>query len=1389
VTYLARRFWIAPDQWLGLADAGFLPDPDDEFARALNPAVTSFESIDSIDCLVLLGEPGLGKTTALAGERERLAAAAGSRLVHWVDLGATGQEQELRARIFGAPVYEEWLQGAATLDLLLDGLDEARLRVETIADLILDGLDEADFTRLRLRLTCRSADRHRRLEQVLETRFGSERFGVRELVPLRRTDVAATAAAAGLDPDAFVGEVVSRELQPLANRPLTLRFLVDAAGSEEGLALTAGELYRRGCRLLVTEPDEDRRSAARLDVAQRFAVGARIAAATILSGRAAVLLDESRAATADDADVVQLAGGHESTDAGHIFPVDETAVRETCGTGLFSARGDGRVGWSHQTLGEFLAADYLATRAMPTEQVFGLLTFREGERRKVIPQLREVAGWLATLSPPVFDELLPTDPEVLLRADVARFEDAQRAALVGALLTGVISGDIDQWDLRVRSNLGRLSHRELHDQLAPILNDASAQPQAREIAVTLASACRLEAAAETLAAVAVDEQAALALRTAAVLALADDWAPRPVVERIIPLAIDSVEGDADDELKGAALRAMWPTMLDAGQLFSALTSPKRRNLFGFYAAFLQRDAMAGLRDEDLPTALRWAASRRWGHDRTDGLSRLGEDILIRSWRHTDAPPVLAALVELVQALLVEGVEIVDAPRRELAQVFAEPLPRRAVVSALVTKAVAGDLDIDAVIYSRPSLVDGNDVPWLVEQLMLSLGTPDEAAWAQLVVGQLGRTPHLDLVMDARESSPVLDARTTHWFDAVQVGSAEAVAARERWYRARDLERQQSQAAVSSDTTDLVLSELALCEAGEADAFWRMNLAILGTSRGGPHPLLSADLTQLPAWATAEQDVRARIVAAAEWYLSTADPKPERWFETNMIFHPAWAGYRALVLLAGLAPDRLEALGPHPWRRWAPIIIAWPAGTDVERDNNAELVARCFTAAADVAAELFFRFLDRSIAQTGIAWGIARVARVDLTHLESGLLERVQNRTLPTESRTEILRFLIQRGSAAARELAERMVTLERDTDADTRAAAVATARVLIEDAADVGWPVVWPAFVADVEFGRAVVEAVSSLRHSGAPDRLDEGQLADLFEWLEREFPHAEDPTIPDIVYSPTSRDEVAWWRDQIVSRLASKGTRAALARLDELQSKFPELLWLVRLRRTAQDLVHRSEWTPPAPADVVRLGDRASRRWVTSDADLRDAVVESLNRAQRELQGAPPAAVDLWDTRTARPKNEGELSDWLKRWIANDLRGQGIVVGREVQLRAAPGGALGERPDLLIEAVAGERVDGADVVCVVVEVKGCWNRDLDIAMRSQLADRYLDSEQRRQGIYTVGWFAADNWTGCARRNLEESRAFFATKAAEISAAVGVDITAVTLDCSLPPRRGPARRT
>jgi len=114
-----------------------------------------------------------------------------------------------------------------------------------------------------------------------------------------------------------------------------------------------------------------------------------------------------------------------------------------------------------------------------------------------------------------------------------------------------------------------------------------------------------------------------------------------------------------------------------------------------------------------------------------------------------------------------------------------------------------------------------------------------------------------------------------------------------------------------------------------------------------------------------------------------------------------------------------------------------------------------------------------------------------------------------------------------------------------------------------------------------------------------------------------------------------------------------------------------------------------------------------------------------------------------------------------------------------------GERTDIVIEATSGAN-GGEPIVRLIIEVKGCWNKEVKSAMSDQLADRYLAAAPNTCGLYLVGWFLCDDWD-CAdsRRSatpnltVDEAREFFGTQSRTLSDGTR-EIHNFVLDVTLP---------
>ena len=118
--------------------------------------------------------------------------------------------------------------------------------------------------------------------------------------------------------------------------------------------------------------------------------------------------------------------------------MDHASIHEVLSTGLFTSRGLKRLGWSHQTYAEFLAAVYLDKQSVPLDRMMDLLTHPDHPESKIVPQLHESAAWAANLRSELFQHIVTTEPEILLRSDVAAADQAERSASLLLYWSGLI---------------------------------------------------------------------------------------------------------------------------------------------------------------------------------------------------------------------------------------------------------------------------------------------------------------------------------------------------------------------------------------------------------------------------------------------------------------------------------------------------------------------------------------------------------------------------------------------------------------------------------------------------------------------------------------------------------------------------------------------------------------------------------------------------------------------------------------------------------------------------------------------------------------------------------------------------------------------------------------
>jgi len=340
----------------------------------------------------------------------------------------------------------------------------------------------------------------------------------------------------------------------------------------------------------------------------------------------------------------------------------------------------------------------------------------------------------------------------------------------------------------------------------------------------------------------------------------------------------------------------------------------------------------------------------------------------------------------------------------------------------------------------------------------------------------------------------------------------------------------------------------------------------------------------------------------------------------------------------------------------------------------------------------------------------------------------------------LLDELLARNGVEARNQAEALVKMASLSQDKTRQKSAISAYLLVFHKGPAGWRTVWPVIECDEDFGLMVIPRIAAFDRAHGSQllkSLTEGELGRLFAWLARHYPHAEDPK--DESFHPVSqREEIADWRNSILGELRDRTTRQAIDALNQIQNEFPEFETLDWILGQAHELYRKKSWVPPEPRYIVEMASDSKKRLVRSPRELLEVVSESLRRLEEQLQGETPAAVFLWDhieDDQYKPKRETDFSDYLKLHLEKELGRRGLVVNREVQIHR------GERTDIYVNAISKRPGDaGYDPITVILEAKGCWNKELWQAMEKQLVGQYMTNNPCDTGLYVVGWFNCSHW-------------------------------------------------
>ena len=1286
----------------------------EEWEHLIQPAVspaTSAQLVANQDTKVTVSQNFTAAVDSDAVQLLRRVSREGSRYVH-VDVARLSPE--VRARL---PVA------------LINHLEAQRL-----------------LPRLRLTLTCRTSDWESGFSSLRDVlaKLWDEDFRIFTLTPLRRTDMIEAATRSSLDSKRFL-ETVEKGVVALAIKPQRLKMLLNLFAAEEELTNDLVALYRQTCLYSCSNAGYQP-SRGQLDAEERLAIAARIAAVSVLSLRGQIFVQadsELRVRSSSEIGVADFTGFHETV-KGNRIEVREASVREVLSTGLFRSAGkDGYLTVEHQSVAEFLAAYYLSTHGLTPKQRLDVVLHPDDQDGWVTPQLRETALWLARMDEDVLELLLERDPNLLLQTDL-ELSEPQRKRLVDKLLLLIGSERLSPASIWEQPRYERLNHPGIADQLRPFIEDTEQSDNTRRAAVEMARASDPQALKRELLVIALDPDQDRYLRTIAVIVLSD-IADTEIRHALRPLALDQLPGDDDDELRGIALRAVWPEALSLDELLGALRPPQDYGLWGSYKSFVDsNDLWQAIEPSQMPQMLKFLLTTElWNWLVRAGFFHKGlEEFFARVLDHLDDQAVLDPLARLIwRELNTYHHDLVTSEKSRFAErLQQDETVRRTLLTHLVEETIP-EHETAAIFGFR---WQASSVLWRVDDFEWFLHK-----WSTCPEGII-KTRWLDLlemIFDVRNEvqKNALHARSSSEpLLATLVDNAEKSLRRVRQFEEERKAEELAERAKGPNPEKVVRERLTRAE--EDPRWWWVLERDLTLVPGSTHYQddLEPDISKLTGWQTADEELRARIVRVAKAFIELDEFGNEAWIGSGQMNLATIAGYKALRIILKREPEYLDRISSAIWNRWAPIVVTYPnIGNFTNEDYSLDhkLLELAYARVPERCLEVIGKDIDHDLVKRQGAFILSRLKTIWDERICALLLGKVKSRWQQGQAVEGILRELVEQGYEPARSLAERWLVIGEDASDALRQRAVVAATALLSHTEDASWAKVYPLFASHPELGEEVALRSSDgyiTQQGSVQSRLGASQAADLYLWLDEHFPPEQDNPYPSgIAHYVTPRDSVARWRDAVLTDLQERGNQEAVQALERVLQERPDYTWLNWTIRKARENARRNTWKPLLPGRIIELAARPDARLIRGPEQLLELLVESLQRLDAALQGETPTAPLLWNKLTKtkyRPKDEESLSDLLRWYLETDLRGRGLNLTREPVIRRGEGANRGERLDVLVD------LENAPNTGVIIEVKGCWNKDLWTAMEKQLTGRYLEDNPGRYGLYVVGWFLCDQW-------------------------------------------------
>lgn len=765
--YNWERFWIKkggeyhPDRY------GFLYDPNE--LHSPNYECKTFADLQENSLLFLLGEPGIGKSKTI--EQIYTTLQNNQQNVHLINLRLVNDAITLQDKVFNDPIVQDWQSTDTNLELFLDSYDEGLLGFENITAHIIDNfrkIAKEKLKTLKLRIICRTAELPQMLENDLKELFrqseGEKNKEISyELLILRYKDIENVLRIEQIIPDDFIRHIEQNDLSVFVSIPVTLIMLINLFQQNNSLPHGKWEIFSKGLLHLAKEQNEQRKTIGKIGVLSpddRLTLASKTAFYFLFANKHTFILD-------DDSLLLE---SHDDLKSNKIASKEH--IKELINTSLFAARENGRFGFVHRTFIDFLAAKYILDNDISIDTIIPMLLDMKSSYKRIYPQLIEAASWLATQRSEYFGVLINYNSDVIVKGDLSKLSDQQKDELVHQCLKTIENEKINELHYDILKFFPQLHTNNTGKLLTPYFFSSPRNIFSRRVALEIATICEIKEVEKYIFQILHNSIEHLSLRISAMEYIAKSNSGT-YTEQLKYYAI-GIEEDKDDELKGFALKALFPNHINIDEFLSLLTSQKQKNLYGKYQKFLQHEFYSILTEAQIIVVIQWLI-----HNYDNGLYReLIHPVIVKAWEYIDHNIIILRL-------LTDLIEFNYQKYHRFPESYSKPMfkelwerdtqKRHKIIQEIVSRQSRISAQFSSVMYKNEVHLE-EDVLWNIEELKNSSSENEQKIYAQMLrrkYGWVNNAENVKRLLELAESFQTVKEVFSDYLEPVVLDSDKA----------------------------------------------------------------------------------------------------------------------------------------------------------------------------------------------------------------------------------------------------------------------------------------------------------------------------------------------------------------------------------------------------------------------------------------------------------------------------------------------------------------------------------------------------------------------------------------------------------------------------------------